>query len=503
VDGFSTFCSTFVDGKAQVYPGMEESARDGQAEKNLTLEEQWQRELFAKGMFENAQRGSCTSSAIYMNGCMRALGIPTRIVLAIPIIDTSDERELKMISRITHNGVRRIIERSSSGSLSKSWRSHTFNEVFVGGRWRRLNYEKLGQNILDRGLFGMIIHVATFADWADGNMAATWGMRQAHPDRPGDPFGGSNPYSTLSISDQFGEHASIENPPPVEDFQVLTIDAAWWYDECPAEVKMRLDDLETAGHVVVHVEEGRPGEGPDQYKPFYDSVDKAFVLRAAGQPDVRIHATRGYWGAPDKGLQHFYLRIEPDVYAKMATDVPYTLDVVDKKSEMHWAVHDGITLTKSKERAARLASAESADRAANESTEPPTMAERPPLNDQSKEVLLDWVVWSDASNSPTRIPSLPKPVLLARAGTKDDFDAIKKFTENADLRFFLEADGHPTLKVGAMIGGVTTREHSYIMITLGPADWRDLVPGLEYTVRAQNAKEGYRWEFARPLKAKR
>jgi hypothetical protein len=34
------------------------------------------------------------------------------------------------------------------------WVSHTFDEVFVGGRWRRLNYDRLGQNVLDPQYLG-------------------------------------------------------------------------------------------------------------------------------------------------------------------------------------------------------------------------------------------------------------------------------------------------------------------------------------------------------------
>ena len=50
---------------------------------------------------------------------------------------------------LTHKGVRRIVTEALA-PLGDSWNSHTFDEVFVGGRWRRLNYDRLGQNILIR-----------------------------------------------------------------------------------------------------------------------------------------------------------------------------------------------------------------------------------------------------------------------------------------------------------------------------------------------------------------
>ena len=78
-------------------------------------------------------------------------------------------------------------------------------------------------------------------------------------------------------------------------------------------------------------------------------------------------------------------------------------------------------------------------------------------------------------------------------GASADFPTHKAFTERTDRRFFLDAPGHVTLKIGAMEGGVTTRNESYVIITLGPGDWRDLVKGVEYTLRPQNANAEHRW----------
>ena len=173
-------------------------------------EKQWQRDLFAKGMFENKTRGSCTSSSIFFNGCFRAIGIPTRIILCIPVVDASDEREVEMVrKRLTHHQVRAVVE-GSVEKLGRSWASHTFNEVYVGGRWRRLNYAALGQNILDKQYMGLMTHVATVNDWADAK-AVSIGRRQGTPKRDDDLFGGSNPYSALTLSDLFGKHARIRN----------------------------------------------------------------------------------------------------------------------------------------------------------------------------------------------------------------------------------------------------------------------------------------------------
>ena len=114
------------------------------------------RELFAREMFENRVHGSCTSSAIYLCGGLRAAGVPTRIVLVIPFVDANDPEQLALVE----NGIRhhRVRATALAGlrSIIGSWASHTFNEVLVGGRWRRLNYTRLGQPTLDEDLYGSI-----------------------------------------------------------------------------------------------------------------------------------------------------------------------------------------------------------------------------------------------------------------------------------------------------------------------------------------------------------
>ena len=482
-DGFSTFCSAFVDGVARIHPGLEESARQGVAEKGWSVEEQWQRELFAKGMFQAGVRGTCTSSAIYLNGCLRALGIPTRIVLAIPLVDSSDPNELAQLERLRHGEVRALV-RDAIVPLGQGWSSHTFNEVFVGGRWRRLNYDRLGQNILDPNYFGLMTHVATFSDWADGNMAATWGLRQAQRAHTADAFGGGNPYSALYVDDRFGAHAEIVVAPAPEEFTQLTIDALLWFHERPAGIDMELDDPETAGHLLLRVVEGRPGAGAGQYRRFYEQADKKFQLFAAGQRTLLATAARGYWARPEDGWQHFYLRLEPGEFAHMAYDVPYTLQPCNGRfsrlaaqHECHWAVHEGVTITR------RRAAAEA---------EAGTPAE----------LTIRRVFWSDAVDSPTG-PIGQEPVLLLEVGASADFPAHKQFTAGVDRRFFLEAAGYPTLQTMCDVGGVTTAACSYITLPLGGADWDELVPGATYTLRPQNGVPGYRWRLAEPIAVRR
>jgi hypothetical protein len=165
-----------------------------------------------KAMFEARVHGDCTASAILQTTVLRALGIPTRIVLTIPLVDGNDPAQLRAIRNgLHHDHVRNQIYR---GQPRDSWASHTFNEVFVGGRWVRLNYATLGQPPLDPGI-GLAIHVNTMRDWGESAVAQRWGeYAEVDYDRAGAPFRLSsvNAYRSLALSDQLGAKAHIANP---------------------------------------------------------------------------------------------------------------------------------------------------------------------------------------------------------------------------------------------------------------------------------------------------
>ncbi len=344
-DCFTTFAVIFPGGKAKVAPGMSNTV-DNQLKKNgRTLKAQWDREIFGRGMFYNRVHGSCTSSAIYLSTGLKAIGLPARTIVCFPVLDASDPDERTLGEALTHHRVREIVLESAK-ERGNSWASHTFNEVYVDGRWRRLNYQKLGQNILDRNCLGLMVHVHTFADHSRAGLV-TWGKRNASSNK-NDIFGHSNPYSFVSLSDRFGAHSDIPNPEEEEAHRTLTITRLYWYhdENKPAVVQMRLDDAHTAGHLVMHVAEGFADEGPGQYKEFYEKVGKEFVLKAKGRPDIPARAVRGYWTNVAKGIKDFYLRIEPDDFKQMAKGVNYSLVALSTDNEHKWCVAPGVEIVR-------------------------------------------------------------------------------------------------------------------------------------------------------------
>src|SRR5205085_4113628 len=95
-----------------------------------TVQQQFDHELFGRSMFANRSHGTCTSTAVYLTTVLRALGIPTRMVLALPLVDATDPAQMSMVEKnLTHHRVRRTALLGLA--TAKGYSNHTFNEVLV------------------------------------------------------------------------------------------------------------------------------------------------------------------------------------------------------------------------------------------------------------------------------------------------------------------------------------------------------------------------------------
>ena len=333
-DLFTTFCAEVGEGGAvRVHPDLAEHVAAEARNEGLTVEEAMQRELFAKGMFEHGTRGSCTSSAIYLNGVLRALGVPTRVILTIPVIDASDERELGFVDRLQNPEVRAIVRRGVS-HLGRSWASHTYNEVFVGGRWRRLNYTRLGQPTLDQDYFGLMTHVATVPDWLEGGFAATIGRRQELRRGADDVFGGWNPYSCISLSDRYGVHSGLAPPEPAPE--VRTVKAVFWADDpaLPEFIHGKLDP----GRVLLETAED---EAWRELKDFLAYVDPVLLLEAEGHPTLTLTHGTGGMSTPARRFV-----IATVAGGEPVEGVTYALVPRDREVLHRWVIADGVVLAR-------------------------------------------------------------------------------------------------------------------------------------------------------------
>ncbi len=203
-DIFTTFYIYYPNGQPTIYPGLEDAFNNdkGQVIYGWTIQQQFEHELLGKEMYYNKTRGTCTSTAGALTTVLRAVGIPTRMINVIPIVDASNPNQTQLVEQgISNNQVRQVVLDWLNGA-GTGFTSHTFNEVYVGNQWHRLNYTKLGQTILDEHCLGLHTHLYTFNDLSDANLAPTWGWRYGKGIR-NDIFQYGNPYTVMKLSDVF------------------------------------------------------------------------------------------------------------------------------------------------------------------------------------------------------------------------------------------------------------------------------------------------------------
>lgn len=347
------FTVHFPEGKPAVHPRLREKFENQKGKPSWSDAEHFDHELFGKGMYYNQTRGTCTTSANFLSTVLRAAGIPTRMIVTVPAVDPSDPDNVEMIgSRLQNHQVRATILKGMQG-LENSFAAHTFNEVLVGGRWHRLNYQRLGQNILDPHYMGLLTKVHTFLDLADAGLGEGWGLR--HPHRQASPvFRHNNPYTALTISDLFGEHCDLDNPSASQgagDYNELTISKAYWFHSDRDRPRSIGEDWERAkdrnsGHILFHVEECDPNQGFSQYNSFFAAADKNFVLRAKGKEDVQASALQCWWVDAPKGVSEFYLQIPATQYRRMSKGVRYSLFALNEGSNRSWKVEEPLRLVR-------------------------------------------------------------------------------------------------------------------------------------------------------------
>lgn len=334
---FTTYYVYFPDGQPKIYPGLEnafehEFNRD-KDNYDWTLDQHFDYELLGKGMFYNKTHGSCTSLAVYLTTVLRALGIPTRMIIVIPAIDSNDKDQLEMVEKgISHHKIRQSLlstYRSQHGFVA-----HTFNEVYIEGRWRRLDGCNLGTGILGSGM-GLMTHVHTFFDLSEAGLAATWGLRYGKGNRDS-TFRYNNPFCTTEISDRFGLYCDMTNP-AVTELRNVTITRAYWFfsDDRPGWIKESAVRRNKDGHMLVHVDVPF-----DELKLIYPKLDKEFMLSAKGHPTIRARAERGYWNS------ECYIRIPEEEMNKMVKGVPYRLTLANPDQEYQWIIDKNVSITR-------------------------------------------------------------------------------------------------------------------------------------------------------------
>jgi hypothetical protein len=222
-DFFISYDVLFDQGKPVVNPKLGpyidlEMKKNGLTDKESAL----RLGVLGREMYNARFRGHCTASSTLFATVLKAVGIPTRFVLTVPAVDGNSAEQLAMLDKgITHNIFRQKI---LNAQPKQGFASHTFVEVYVGGRWVRLNYNNFGQSALWSSM-GLLTQVSSFADWGEAGNLKTWGeYAQVDYFDPSvhSKLSSQNPYRVLKIQDHFGISSGIENIVPAQ-FKELEI----------------------------------------------------------------------------------------------------------------------------------------------------------------------------------------------------------------------------------------------------------------------------------------
>jgi hypothetical protein len=194
-----------------------------------------------------------------------------------------------------------------------------------------------------------MIHVHTFNDLSEANLAATWGARYARGQR-NDLFPYSNPYRLMEVSDHFGKYAQVPNLPSDKEHRQITVGKVYWPEakDAPAEIReLKWSKEPGSGRFFVHCEEWLENAGDYlQYKLFMLRSDRGFLLRAKGHPDISCQITMNFFTYHSRNLCELEVAIPAVEYAKLTRGVAYTLHPVNSKKEYAWNVRDGMALTR-------------------------------------------------------------------------------------------------------------------------------------------------------------
>ncbi|HLK61011.1 MAG TPA: transglutaminase domain-containing protein [Chthonomonadaceae bacterium] len=298
---FGLWMVEFVNGKPVVAPQFKQAfAHEEPA--GVDDDVLFNRELFGKGMYENKTHGACTSTSTYLATILRAIGIPTRILLTVPACDPNDPKQVAMLlAAVRHHRIRREIQ---YGVNASGFVNHVFNEVWVGGKWVRLNYNRLGQPIVDRNYEGLMTHVFTANDISEIPFSTTWGARYALETGP--KLSSVNPYQMLSATDFVKPGAKFDNP-PIPSLPSATIVAILK----PGDP--RLPEFVKPGKgtdAILQIKEWIAEDNYLQLRDFIKGANATFLLRAPGKPELKATLTGGNYSSGDGVFQGFGIRIE-------------------------------------------------------------------------------------------------------------------------------------------------------------------------------------------------
>lgn len=344
INHFVSFYMNFENNKATIDPLLR-SAFDAEKSRNgfQSDQEAIDKGIFGKSMFQSRIMGNCTMTATLQATIFKALGIPTRLVGNVLAFDASDPTQVQEFEKqIHHNGLRGSALEKAQESKGK-WVNHTFNEVYVGRKWIRLNYNNLGQSPFWNQM-GLMVQVFTMADWGESRLTS-WAKQSLGIERNFN-LSSPNSYRLVRIIDDPATLTPESNPPysPAQSkykvIKILRIRNANEVNDFPQALQDVLKNEAQKGLAFfVEVDVGEPKINYDEVKKFRKWVSQSFVLSAPGYPDITMKDAGGFTGYGADGLI-FYAD------ASMVPGVKYHIKPVTTKGNYRWEVLGDVQLSR-------------------------------------------------------------------------------------------------------------------------------------------------------------
>lgn len=270
--------------------------------------------ILGKTLFKNRKVGDCTASATLQATVLKALGIPTRLVVSVPLVDANHPAEIDLISKNMRDGKAKTALMQSAFSSRDTWSNHTFNEVWIGKKWTRLNYAALGQSVVDIKFLGVMVQTTRVRDWSEAKLDS-WGSNFTN--QGSNPGFSANPYRAIALKD----HSKPATP--FVGMQVAKISKlTTTKDQTLPEFMYNAVSNEPLS--VVAILEGDPTFLREYryLKFFLAHVSPGFTLTAPGRPTVRA-SINGHNYTDGRGFAAFIIALEnPD---DLTRGVEYTL----------------------------------------------------------------------------------------------------------------------------------------------------------------------------------
>ena len=330
----------FQGSRPQVSASTREMFQQSKSDPHWTDQDVFEHQLLGRQMFESRSHGACTSSSIYLATILRALGVPTRILYFIPPCDANDPKQIKTLgAAISRRVTRQTI--LDGVQVATGFANHMFDEVWLDGRWQRLNYTTLGQETVDKYYLGLMTHIDTCADISETHLAETWGLRTAQwPNVPA-KLSSINPYQLIAAGDHWGNNAPHDDPAPDELNQATVIGVLW---PGTASYRQLIPDGSQGPKtdLLLTIKEWIANRNYVQLREFIAQADPHFVLRSSGHPDIPLHFNG--LNVSNSDARGFAMCFDDPANSKLVPRATYSLVPRNQNAPHLWKVMEGLAI---------------------------------------------------------------------------------------------------------------------------------------------------------------